>query len=81
MHLVPRLEFVEFDFFELLAAVVKKRHNGFFATDPLDFNVGIFVDFRRCIFVSFEELFEFLVLVQGSRGAADHLALDGHGQV
>lgn len=81
VHLVPSLEPVHCDLFQLVVLVVKDGQDGPFSTDPLHFNVGVLVDFCRAILVPFEELSEFLVLVQGSRGTADHLALNGLCQV
>ena len=81
VHLVSILELVHCDLFQLFVLVVKDGQDGLFSTDPLDFNVGVLVDFCRAILVPLEELFEFLVLVQGSRGTADHLALNGLCQV
>jgi len=81
VHLFPRLELVQFDLFELLILVVKDCHHGPLSALPLDLNVGILANLSLVFLVPLEEQFELQMLVEGSRGAADYLGLDGLGQV
>lgn len=82
VHFLPRFQLVELDFFHHLSAFVENGHDGLFATFPLDFNARVFVNLSPGIsgLFALEEEAQFLVLVEGSRGAADDLGRNGLGQ-
>ena len=82
VHFFPRFELVELDFFQLGTRIIKQCHDGLLSADPINLDARIFVNLPLGAqgLVTLEEEPQFLVLVEGSRGAAHDLGLDRLGQ-
>ena len=79
VHLLPRFQVVELDLLQGRSGVVLDGQDGLFPADPVDGDARVLPDLSvdPPLGIALEKGPELLVLVEGSRGAADDLARDG----